>query len=490
MNKNIISRWYVRYGLAVVSVGLGYLLRTTLTQWAGQGLPLFVTFYPAVMITALVGGMWPGIVASLTTVVVVDYWFIPPLGIFNTEAPIDIISLVLFMSMGVFMSIIGELYKRMPDRLKALVNERTRELQESEEKFRFLVENVQDYAIFMLDPKGYVTTWNLGAERLKGYNAKEIIGKHFSSFFLPENDEDARSELTIAAKDGHCIDEGWRVRKDGSRFWASVTITALRDKNSTILGYTKLVRDITDRKHLEEQLEKRANELASSNKELEAFSYSISHDLRAPLIAMKGFTNILIEDYSNNMDTDAQDFLRRIVNSADKMSELIDDMLNLSKVSRMEMSLQEINLSAITETVINELRQAEPTNNIEVTITENLEAHGDARLIYIALSNLISNAWKYSSKTPSARIEIGEMEKCGQKIYYLRDNGAGFDMKFAAKLFVPFMRLHSDREFPGTGIGLAIVKRVIEKHAGKIWAESEPGRGATFYFTLSMKGRP
>jgi PAS domain S-box-containing protein len=482
----IINHRCVRYGIAVISVSLGYLLRTILTHWVGPGLPLFITFYPAVMLTALVGGVWPGIIASLITVLVVDYKYIPPIGIFNAESPVEVISLVLFMSMGVFMSIIGGLYKRMPDHLRTLVNERTRELQESEEKFRFLVENVQDYAIFMLDPQGHVTTWNSGAERLKGYSAGEIIGKHFSSFYPPEDNKEARHELTIAAKNGHCIDEGWRVRKDGSRFWASVTITALRDKNGEILGYTKLVRDITDRKQLEEQLEKRARELASSNKELEAFSYSISHDLRTPLMAMKGFSNILLENYLEKMDTDAQDYLRRIVNSADKMSELIDDILSLSKVSLDEMKIQGISLSKIASAVVNTMRQAKPANNIEVTIAENIETRGDTRLMSIAISNLIGNAWKYSSKTPDAKIEFGEIKKDGKKVYYIRDNGAGFDMKFAAKIFEPFKRLHSDREFPGTGIGLAIVKRVIEKHGGKIWVESEPGKGAAFYFTLCI----
>lgn len=172
------------------------------------------------------------------------------------------------------------------------------------------------------------------------------------------------------------------------------------------------------------------------------------------------------------------------------MSELINDMLSLSKVSRHEIMSQEINLSAIAEAIITALRHGEPANNVEVVIAQNIQCLGDSQLSEIALSNLIGNAWKYSSKKPDARIEFGTMEKDGQKVYYVRDNGAGFNMAYAAKLFEPFARLHSDGEFPGTGIGLAIVKRVIEKHKGNIWAESEIGKGATFYFTLLLtKGK-
>jgi light-regulated signal transduction histidine kinase (bacteriophytochrome) len=167
------------------------------------------------------------------------------------------------------------------------------------------------------------------------------------------------------------------------------------------------------------------------------------------------------------------------------MSDLIDDILDLSKISRQEVILKEIDLSIIADGVVVSLRQADSANAVEVVIARDLKTYGDSHLMNIALSNLIGNAWKYSGKTPGAKIEFGSIEKGGQTIYYVRDNGAGFNMKFANKLFEPFARLHSDREFPGTGIGLAIVKRVIEKHRGTIWAESEIGKGATFYFTLS-----
>jgi light-regulated signal transduction histidine kinase (bacteriophytochrome) len=191
-----------------------------------------------------------------------------------------------------------------------------------------------------------------------------------------------------------------------------------------------------------------------------------------------------MEDYSEKLDAEGENYLGRILSSAEKMSALIDDMLRLAKISRQEMSLKEIDLTAIAWSIINDLIQDESTRKVEVVIAENLKINGDERLMNIALSNIIGNAWKYSSKVANPRIEFGMTQKDGKKIYYVRDNGAGFDMKYAEKLFTPFQRLHSDREFSGTGIGLPIVKRVIERHGGQIWATGEPGHGATIYFSL------
>ena len=244
--------------------------------------------------------------------------------------------------------------------------------------------------------------------------------------------------------------------------------------------------DITERKRMEEALRRNAEQLASANKELETFSYSISHDLRAPLMAIAGFGRLLQEDYSDKLDDKGQNFLRQIMRGTNKMSDLIDDMLSLAKISRQEMIPREIDLSGMAASVTFGLRQAEPERKVDVVIAQELKAHGDARLTNIALSNLIGNAWKYSGKTPCAKIEFGALEKDGEKVFYVRDNGAGFDMAHAHRLFVPFQRLHTESQFPGTGIGLAIANRVIQRHGGRIWGESEIGKGATFYFTLSL----
>jgi PAS domain S-box-containing protein len=228
----------------------------------------------------------------------------------------------------------------------------------------------------------------------------------------------------------------------------------------------------------------RAEQLAAANKELESFSYSVSHDLRAPIRAMKGFSDILLEDYADKIDSQGQDFLKRIVSGVDKANELIDDMLSLSRISRQEMVLQEIDLGLLAESIVNELRQDKPERKVKAIIGKELKTHGDERLLKIALANLIGNAWKYTGKIEQARMEIGSTTKDGRMVFFVRDNGAGFDMAYAGKLFMPFQRLHSDMQFPGTGIGLAIVERVVKRHGGEIWAEGEVGKGAVFYFTL------
>jgi signal transduction histidine kinase len=226
------------------------------------------------------------------------------------------------------------------------------------------------------------------------------------------------------------------------------------------------------------------NSLTTANEELQSFSYSVSHDLRAPLSTMKGFTTLLLEDYNDKIDETGKDYLNRILKSSDQMSKLIDDILNLSKISLKEMTMHDVNLSALAQMIVNELHGTYPQRQVEVTISDNLTAHGDEQLLKIALTNLLGNAWKYTSKMLQSHIEFCNFLKNNEIVFFIRDNGAGFPMEHAGKLFKPFQRLHSDRDFSGTGIGLAIVSRVISRHGGRIWAESEQGKGATFYFTL------
>jgi signal transduction histidine kinase len=242
--------------------------------------------------------------------------------------------------------------------------------------------------------------------------------------------------------------------------------------------------DITERKQTEEQLKQRTLELEAANKELESFSYSVSHDLRAPLRSMDGFSQALLEDYSDKLDDEGRDYLKRIQDSAGNMAQLIDDMLELSRLTRVSMRLGTVNLSELAESIAAELKKAQPKRHVEVSIAPGLVAYGDAKLLRVVLENLLDNAWKFTAKIPHARIEGGITEHDGREVYFVRDNGAGFDMAYADKLFVPFQRLHRTTEFPGTGVGLATVKRLIHRHGGEVWAEGEVGKGATFYFTL------
>ncbi len=250
--------------------------------------------------------------------------------------------------------------------------------------------------------------------------------------------------------------------------------------------------DITDRRLAEENIKKlnadlqhNLDELASANKELEAFSYSVSHDLRNPLSRILGFSNVLLEGYSDKLDDEGKNHLNRVIKNAARMNRIMDDLLHLSRISRKGVQRQDVDLSKIAASVVAELREAQPDRGATVDIQEGIAAFADVKLIEVALSNLLGNAWKFTSKIKNAGIQFGTIKEEGKIVYYVRDNGAGFDQRFSEKLFLPFHRLHSEDEFEGTGIGLATVQRIIHRHGGKVWAEGEPGKGAAFYFTLN-----
>jgi light-regulated signal transduction histidine kinase (bacteriophytochrome) len=257
----------------------------------------------------------------------------------------------------------------------------------------------------------------------------------------------------------------------------------------------KLEREITERKNaerevralnreLDERVKRRTAALNSANKELEVFAYSVSHDLRAPLRGIDGFSLALVEDYGEKLDDKGKDYLRRIRGGAVKMAELIDDILKLSRITREEMRVEEVDLSLMAKSIADELIKREPERDVEFIITGVKEISGDAKLLRVALENLMENAFKFTRKTHGARIEFGETKVGGETAVFVRDNGAGFDPSYKDMLFSPFHRLHTNAEFEGTGIGLATVKRVITRHGGRIWGEGEIGNGATFYFII------
>lgn len=247
----------------------------------------------------------------------------------------------------------------------------------------------------------------------------------------------------------------------------------------------------TRNEQMEAEIYRRAQELQEANRqlrlaneELESFSYSVSHDLRAPLRALSGFSLALEEDYGATLDETARGFLNSIKTASTRMSQLIDDLLSLSRVNREKLTLAPVNLSALAQAVLNNLRKQEPKRQVEFIVAPDVQASGDERLLAVALENLLGNAWKFSGKCPEARIEFGARTDGKRTIYFVRDNGAGFDMRYSKKLFGAFQRLHHMSDFPGSGIGLAIVKRVINRHGGEIWCEAELNKGATFSFTL------
>jgi len=615
-----------------------------------------------------------------------------------------------------------------------------------DERLRLIAESVRDYAIFILDPSGHVATWTEAARGIKGYTADEIIGRHLSVFYTPEDLQANKPdrELAGAAAEGRFEDEGWRVRRDGSRFWADVVITALRDAGGRLVGFVKVTRDLTERRRIElalreseeslsatlnsigdgvlatdhegrvvrinpvaekltgwtlaeargrpssevfrivhevtrapaedpvgrvlregkavalanhtalvardgtetpiadsaapirdaegkvlgvvlvfrdvgaeraaraalaeanrfldsiiehmpamvfikdgrelrfERINRAGEELLgvgraellgkndydffppeqaasfqardretlargavvdiaeepirtaggerwlhtrkvpmrgadgmpahllgisvditeqrqtaaalrraaqaaeAANRELESFSYSVAHDLRAPLRAMSGFAQVLLEDYENELDAEGVDSLLEVHTNAVRMGALIDALLSLSRVTRTELRREPVDLGAIARGVVARLAAAEPGRAVETVIGEGLRAHMDPALARTLMENLLGNAWKFTGtgKSGTARIEVGAVAGDGERAFFVRDDGAGFDMAYAGKLFAPFQRLHSTGEFPGTGIGLATVQRIVARHGGRVWAEGRPGQGAAFYFTV------
>ena len=238
------------------------------------------------------------------------------------------------------------------------------------------------------------------------------------------------------------------------------------------------------REHLEELVEERTSELTAVNKELEAFSYSVSHDLRAPLRSIDGFSQILIEDYPDKLDEQGKDYLNRVRSASQRMAQLIDDMLKLSRVTRSEMRRETVDLSALAQSIVEELQETQPERQVDFAIAPGLTSNGDSQLLRQLMENLLSNAWKFTGHHPQARIEFGATQVDGKEAFFVRDNGVGFDMAYADKLFGVFQRLHSQEEFPGTGVGLATVQRIAHRHGGQVRAEGKVEEGATFYFTL------
>jgi light-regulated signal transduction histidine kinase (bacteriophytochrome) len=246
-------------------------------------------------------------------------------------------------------------------------------------------------------------------------------------------------------------------------------------------GYRDANRALNER-NVELQKAKEAAEAAS--RELEAFSYSVSHDLRAPLRSIDGFSQALLEDYAGVLDDRGHGYLKRVRGSTQHMARLIDDLLRLARVARVDLEKEIVDLAEVAREILEQLKREAPHRKVETVVPATMVAHGDARLLTVVMENLLFNAWKFSAKQPEARIEVGEHELSGERVFFVKDNGAGFDMKYVDRLFAPFQRLHTADEFEGTGVGLATVQRIIRRHGGRIWAESELSKGSTFSFTL------
>jgi PAS domain S-box-containing protein len=353
-----------------------------------------------------------------------------------------------------------------------------------------MLHNIKDYGIIMLGVDGRIRTWNLGQQALKGYLADEVIGKHMSIFYPASDIASGKpeKELATAASFGRCEDEGWRLRKDGTRFWANVVLTALRDSSGNLLGFAKLTRDMSEQMRARALDAARTAQLIVANKELEAFAYSVSHDLRAPVRHLDGFAELLRRNCYGQIDAEGQRYLDKISSSAQHMGHLIDDLLAFSRLMRADVSRTRVNLRLLQEEVRRELEPDLAGRTAVWMIGDLPDVFGDRSMLRQVFANLLANAIKYTRGRPEARIEIGSAETSQHETtIFVRDNGVGFDMQYVAKLFEVFQRLHSD-EFEGTGVGLATVRRIVERHGGRVWAEGALDRGATFYFSLPLNG--
>jgi PAS domain S-box-containing protein len=366
---------------------------------------------------------------------------------------------------------------------RALARAKRAENKANEETARLaaIVESSDD-AVFGKSLEGDIESWNGASERLFGYSAGEMIGSSMWTL-IPESRRAEEARIFDRLKHGERIRafETLRRRKDGSEVEVSVTLSPIVDRTGNCIGISTIARDITKMQAI-----LRARDAAdAANKELESFSYSVAHDLRAPLRGIDGFCQALTEDCADKLDADGRKYLGFIRESAQLMARLIDEILSLSRVVRSEFHSETVDLSALAYSAYTRLARNELGRSIEIVIQPGLVAGGDAKLLALVFNNLMGNALKFTSKRSAARIEFGAISEDGRPVYFVRDNGAGFDMAYASKLFGVFQRLHSAHEFEGNGVGLATVQRVVDRHGGRAWAEGKVDAGATVYFTLS-----
>ena len=366
-------------------------------------------------------------------------------------------------------------------------------LKESENQYRNLTESAPD-AIVVTNSEGNITYSNIRAEQTFGYGRDELLNQSIeviipAGFCEKHILDHGQLNSDSKPRDIQALDGIFALHKDGSEIPVEVSLHYASSQNGTLV--TSIIRDVTRRyrqaqqiKELNVHLQNRTAELETVNQELESFSYSVSHDLRTPLRAINGFSSILLSDHAEQLDEVARRHLNRVRTATQHMANLIDNLINLSKLSNSQITKTKVNLSKIAEDILATLQEMEANRNVSIRIQSDMLGIGDEFLLRIVISNLINNAWKFTDKCQPGVIEFSTTQLNGKQVFFIKDNGAGFDMKYADKLFGVFQRLHTDEEYSGTGIGLATVQRIIHKHGGQVWAESEPEQGATFYFTL------
>lgn len=369
------------------------------------------------------------------------------------------------------------------------------ELRKSEERYHRMIEEVEDYAILLLDANGIVQNWNKGAQKIKGYREDEIVGKSFSNFYFDEDRKRGLPQqlLEEARTNGRATHEGWRCRKDGSRFWGSIVITALHDKEGNVVGFSKVTRDLTERKDAEDKLKQYASQLEFQNKELEQFAYAASHDMKEPLRKIHFYNQFVIEHAADVLDAKCGDYLQRSILAAERLTRLIEDLLTYSRTESPADSFEETNLDELVEEIVLSHKDLTERNELQIE-KETLPVISAIPFQFKQLfDNLVNNSINYKhperksiiritcDKLNGASIQHEEADK--SKDYYkisLQDNGVGFDQEHALRIFEIFQRLQNLSGYRGSGIGLALCKKIVQNHGGFITATGKAGKGARF----------
>jgi PAS domain S-box-containing protein len=477
----------LRYGLAAASFGiaLGLALLAQRYGFHNVEVPLFLF---AVAVTTWYAGPRPAALAVVLSIVFFDYFFTEPRYSFYVTRS-DIPYLVVFMSFASLVAWFSAVRRRVEGELRQARDDLQIEVQERTQQASLL--NLTHDSIFVRDMNFVITYWNLGAQELYGWTAEDAVGKHSQELLktvFPAPLEDIHRELL---RTGRWEGELKRTTADGTQVVVVGRWALRRDEQERPAAILETSNDITERNRREQEIEslnmelaKRSMELESINKELEAFAYSISHDLRAPLRHMAGFTELLQKKISSVVDEKSNRYIAMILDSTKRMGNLIDDLLAFSRIGRAETQKTLFSLTQLVREALTDVRQDTEGRNIAWKIGALPDFYGDRSMLRLVLVNLISNAIKFTRPRPQAEIEIGCADgKSDDLVAFVRDNGVGFDMKYVNKLFGVFQRLHQSDEFEGTGIGLATVQRIIHRHGGKVWAEGVVDRGATFYFS-------
>jgi len=349
---------------------------------------------------------------------------------------------------------------------------------------RLVLDSLTDQAVFTVDAGGIITTWNEGCRRLKGYSPEEAVGRHFGMLYTAADRALHHPEYNLqrARVDGQFHEELLRLRKDGRTFTAEVSIYPIKE-GGQVTGFVKVVRDVSERKRLEGERDNLDERLRRAHRELEGFCDSISHDLRGPIRAIATRSRIIREDFGGEVAGETKEHLEAMERNCKRLSQIVDDLLSFARLGQSRVVRKDVDVSAMADRLALEIQPHCHEGAACIEVQEGVRASADPTLLEVVLRNLLENACKYSGR--DVKIQVGMADSGTSSVYFVQDDGIGFDMQYAEKIFQPFERLHGVSAYEGTGIGLASVRRIVERHGGEVWGESEPGKGATFFFTLA-----